>query len=74
MEEQESIFQPYERGRAGKEDDSGPLSSGTGSGLGLSVVDRLSEELGLTLEVHSEHGRGSAFHVLISPTMLRPPA
>jgi hypothetical protein len=42
--------------------------------LGLSVVDRLSEELGLTLEVHSEHGRGSAFHVLISPAMLRPPA
>ena len=45
QEEQESIFQPFERGRAGKEDDSG------GSGLGLAVVDRLVEELGLALEV-----------------------
>jgi hypothetical protein len=65
LEEQESIFQPYERGRAGKEGDSG------GSGLGLAVVDRLVEELGLDLEVYSEYGRGSAFHLLLPGTCLR---
>src|SRR6185437_2970834 len=64
-EDQESIFQPFERGRAGRESDS------DGSGLGLSVVDRLVEELGLTLEVFSEYGRGSKFEVLLSPDNLR---
>jgi signal transduction histidine kinase len=65
-EEQESIFQPFERGQAGKDSDSG------GSGLGLAVVDRLVEELGLDLEVYSEHGRGSAFHLVLPADMLRP--
>jgi signal transduction histidine kinase len=64
-EDQESIFQPFERGKAGKEGDSG------GSGLGLAVVDRLVEELGLTLEVFSEFGRGSKFEVLLSPDSVR---
>jgi hypothetical protein len=64
-EEQESIFHPFERGRAGKEGDSG------GSGLGLAIVDRLVEELGLTLEVYSEYGRGSAFHLSLPATLLR---
>jgi peptidoglycan hydrolase-like protein with peptidoglycan-binding domain len=64
-EEQESIFQPFERGRAGKEGDSG------GSGLGLAVVDRLVEELGLELEVYSEYGRGSAFHLLLPAAYMR---
>jgi signal transduction histidine kinase len=64
-EEQESIFQPFERGRAGKEGDSG------GSGLGLAIVDRLVEELGLELEVYSEYGRGSAFHLLLPESSLR---
>ena len=64
-EEQESIFQPFERGKAGKESDSG------GSGLGLAVVDRLVEELGLELEVYSEYGRGSAFHLLVPAAILR---
>lgn len=64
-EEQESIFQPFERGRAGKEGDSG------GSGLGLAVVDRLVEELGLRLEVQSEFGRGSAFHLLLPAPLVR---
>jgi signal transduction histidine kinase len=68
QEEQESIFQPFERGRAGKESDSG------GSGLGLAVVDRLVEELGLTLEVFSEYGHGSAFDLLLPPVCLRPAA
>ncbi len=65
-EEQESIFQPFERGSAGLGD-----SSSGGSGLGLAVVDRLVEELRLTLEVASEHGRGSSFDLLIPGTMLR---
>ena len=65
-EDQESIFQPFERGKAGKESDSG------GSGLGLAVVDRLVEELGLTLEVFSEYGRGSKFEVLLPPESVRP--
>jgi hypothetical protein len=64
-EEQESIFQPFERGRAGKEGDSG------GSGVGLAVVNRLVEELGLELEVYSEYGRGSAFHLLLPAAVLR---
>jgi signal transduction histidine kinase len=65
-EEQESIFSPFERGRAGKQGDS------SGSGLGLAVVDRLVEELGLGLEVYSEYGRGSAFHLLVPDLVLRP--
>jgi signal transduction histidine kinase len=68
-EEQESIFQLGTRGRAGMEDSSGELSSG--SGLGLAVVDQLKEELGLTLEVYSEYGRGSTFHLLLPPSLLR---
>jgi C4-dicarboxylate-specific signal transduction histidine kinase len=65
QEDQDSIWQPFARGRAGKEGDS------SGSGMGLSVVDRLVEELGLTLEGHSEHGRGSAFHLLLPERLLR---
>jgi signal transduction histidine kinase len=65
-EDQESIFQPFERGKAGKESDS------DGSGLGLSVVDRLVEELGLTLEVFSEYGHGSRFEVLLPAECVRP--
>jgi signal transduction histidine kinase len=65
-EEQESIFQPFERGTAGKSDSTG------GSGLGLSVVDRLVQELRLTLELSSDVGRGSTFHLLVPATLLRP--
>jgi signal transduction histidine kinase len=65
VEDQESIFLPFERGRAGKESDSG------GSGVGLSVVDRLVDELGLTLDVFSEYGHGSSFEVVIPEKKLR---
>jgi signal transduction histidine kinase len=67
-EEQDSIFEPFTQGRAGKESDSG------GSGLGLAVVEQLVKELGLELEVYSEYGRGSAFHLLVPATLLRPQA
>jgi signal transduction histidine kinase len=66
LEDQESIFNPFERGKAGKEN-----SDSGASGLGLAVVDTLVEELGLTLEVFSEHGRGSSFELLLPPSMLR---
>jgi signal transduction histidine kinase len=65
-EDDESIFQPYQRGKAGKSD-----SDSGGSGLGLSVVDRLIHELGLTLEVFSEQGQGSRFELLLPPEMTR---
>ena len=65
-EDQESIFQPFERGKAGKESDSG------GSGLGLAVVDRLVQELGLTLEVFSEYGHGSSFDLLLPAEIVQP--
>lgn len=67
-EEQESIFQPFRRGKGGKESDSG------GSGVGLAVVDRLVEELELTLEVFSEYGHGSAFELILPMKDLRQPA
>jgi signal transduction histidine kinase len=65
LEEQESIFQPYERGSAARGDSSG------GSGLGLAVVDRLVAELHVSLEVTSDVGRGSSFQLIIPRTMLR---
>src|SRR5207245_5122294 len=64
QEEQESIFHAFERGKAGKESDTG------GSGLGLSVIDRLVDELGVTLDVYSEFGRGSSFHLLVPAHLL----
>jgi signal transduction histidine kinase len=68
-EEQESIFQAFARGSAGKGDSTG------GSGLGLAVVDRLVQELHISLEVTSDVGRGSSFNLLIPEVMVRhPPA
>jgi signal transduction histidine kinase len=64
-EEQESIFQPFERGSAARGDSTG------GSGLGLAVVDRLVEELHLGLEMSSDVGQGSSFGLLIPSAMLR---
>lgn len=66
-EDQESIFQPFRRGK-GKESDS------SGSGVGLAVVDRLVEELELTLEVFSEYGHGSSFELILPMKYLRQPA
>jgi anti-sigma regulatory factor (Ser/Thr protein kinase) len=63
-EEHESIFQPFERGRSSRGDSSG-------SGLGLSVVDQLVDELGLRREFTSEHGRGTIFRVLVPQRLLR---
>jgi hypothetical protein len=65
-EEQESIFEPFARGHAGRGD-----SSSGGSGLGLAVVDRLVGDLGLRREFSSEYGRGSEFRVLLPMRLLR---
>jgi signal transduction histidine kinase len=64
-EEQESIFQPFARGRAARGDSTG------GSGLGLAVVDRLVGELHLALEVSSDVGAGSTFDLLLPESILR---
>jgi two-component sensor histidine kinase len=63
-EEQDSIFQPFERGKKHEGESSG-------SGLGLAVVDRLVGELGLKLEVFSEFGHGSTFELLVPAGLLR---
>ncbi len=65
-EEQESIFEPFRRGKGGKESDS------SGSGVGLAVVERLVEELELVLEVFSEYGHGSTFELILPLKYLRP--
>jgi len=65
QEDQESIFEPFRRGKGGKESDS------SGSGVGLAVVDRLVEELEMTLEVFSEYGHGSAFELVMPMKFLR---
>jgi hypothetical protein len=65
-EDHESIFQPFHRGKAGKSD-----SDSGGSGLGLAVVDRLIQELGLTLEVFSEQGQGSRFALVLPGNAVR---
>jgi anti-sigma regulatory factor (Ser/Thr protein kinase) len=62
----DSIFQPYQRGKASK----GDTDSG-GSGLSRAVVDRLVSELDFTLEVYSEHGRGSRFDLILPRSQLR---
>jgi hypothetical protein len=64
-EEQESIFQPFERGQTGREQDSG------GSGIGLAVVDRLTQELGLSCDVQSAAGQGSQFRIYVPINLLR---
>jgi signal transduction histidine kinase len=52
-EETDRIFQPYERGDAGREDD--------GAGLGLSLARSLVELQGGRIWVESQKGKGSTF-------------
>jgi signal transduction histidine kinase len=56
-DEAERIFQPYERGSAGSEDD--------GAGLGLSLAKSLIELQGGRIWVKSSPGKGSTFSVLV---------
>jgi hypothetical protein len=64
-DEKDSIFHAFERGQAGRDSDI------LGSGVGLSVVDRLTHDLGLRCDLASETGRGSVFRVLIPLRLLR---
>jgi signal transduction histidine kinase len=56
-EEAERIFQPYERGSAGSEDE--------GAGLGLALARSLIELQGGRIWVKSTQGKGSTFSVLV---------
>ena len=56
-EEAERIFQPYERGSAGADDE--------GAGLGLTLARSLTELQGGRIWVKSTPGKGSTFSVLI---------
>lgn len=42
-----------------------PAARGRGAGLGLAIVDRIARMLGLTVEVKSRLGKGSAFRILV---------
>lgn len=66
-DEQESIFQPFRHGKEAPQHDS------NASGLGLSIVERLAEELGFLLEAYSEPGHGTAFDVVIPGRLLKAP-
>jgi signal transduction histidine kinase len=68
-EDKESIFQPYHRGQAGKDTD--PGGSSGGSGVGLAIVERLVEELGLAVRVESEVGAGSTFQLRVPGPLTR---
>ncbi len=49
--------------RAFKQESEGPAREYEGSGLGLSTVKRLTEELGGTVEVDTEKGEGTCFSI-----------
>ncbi len=51
------VFKPFRRLGQGSRDRSG------GSGLGLTIVDKIAQALGLPVEMRSTEGRGSTFRV-----------
>ena len=53
------VFEPFSQERTDRNAGAG------GSGLGLSIVKRLVELMGGTIEVHSEYGKGTEFVVLL---------
>ncbi len=53
------LFEPFRRGKAA-------LGARRGSGLGLSVCNRLVQEAGGSIEATSEHGRGTAFEIWLA--------
>jgi two-component system, sensor histidine kinase len=65
--EREHIFEEFQRGAASER------SGGTGFGLGLSIVRRMSDALGHPLSLQSRIGRGSCFSILV-PAAERPPS
>ena len=79
-EEQEAVLEIEDTGigmdpeqvptlfKAFKQESAGMDREYEGSGLGLSIVKRLTEELGGTIEVETEKGRGTCFTVRLPPS------
>lgn len=67
-DKQAFIFEPFRR--AAPEE----FSQGTGLGLGLYITSRLVEALGGTIQVESEVGKGTNFHVRIPLPVVVPSA
>jgi Na+/proline symporter/signal transduction histidine kinase len=68
-EDRARIFEEFERARAGRDDE--------GLGLGLAIVRRYADLLGLPLRLESEQGRGTLFSVQLpraNPRAPVPPA
>lgn len=59
----DSVFKPFNRGGQ---------SGSKGAGLGLSIVRRLVEQMGGTLDLESEPGRGTRFLIGLPPLALEP--
>ena len=59
-EEQENIFQPFQQGRNKRM---------KGSGLGLAIVQEIAEQMGGTVTLESEIGKGSTFTITLPYTM-----
>ena len=68
--QQDAIFKEFSQiDAAGTQYDEGAhqLSSMTGSGLGLSIVERLCQRLGIRIKLSSELGQGSRFELTVPP-------
>ena len=62
--EQDRIFEEFQRGTASER------AGGTGFGLGLTIVRRMTEALDHTLDLQSRVGRGSRFAILAPASAL----
>jgi len=67
-QDQERIFQPFERGSAGRR------TSESGTGLGLTITHLLTELMGGDLSLRSAVGEGSTFSVRLYLREIEPPA
>lgn len=65
-EDIERIFLPFERSSSGRQ------AAEPGTGLGLTITKLLTELMGGELQVHSQPGRGSSFHVRLYLPAVQP--
>jgi signal transduction histidine kinase/ActR/RegA family two-component response regulator len=65
-DEVDTLFDLFERGSAGREVD--------GSGVGLALCQGIVDDLGGRIEVETEPGEGSSFHVIVPPGVVAEPA